>query len=163
MDSGVREAETNLQSSKKIQKKMEAKKISLEEAVKDRQTTDDQLAVIEKQEREIRWKKLKLQSFLLEKKNTEALLGLDICDEEWKLAEQDEEIKKAEKGVKELQQQIKVLPEDPGYNASKLRQLEELIFESEKKGEFECPVCFNECSPPIFTCEAQHLICGSCR
>ena len=148
---------------KKIQKKMEAKKISLEEAVKDRQTTDDQLAEIEEEEREIRRKKLKLQSILQEKENTEALLVMDIRDEKWKLAEQDEEIKKAEKEVKELQQQIKVLPEDPGYNASKFRQLEDQISESERSGEFECPVCFNECSPPIFTCEAQHLICGSCR
>ena len=29
--------------------------------------------------------------------------------------------------------------------------------------ELECPVCLNECSPPIFTCLAQHPVCAGCR
>ena len=29
--------------------------------------------------------------------------------------------------------------------------------------ELECPVCLNECSPPIFTCLAQHPVCAECR
>jgi len=29
--------------------------------------------------------------------------------------------------------------------------------------ELECPVCLNVCTPPIFTCLAQHPVCAGCR
>jgi len=70
-------------------------------------------------------------------------------------------LKPGEEGVEELQHQIKDLPEAPGYNPSMLKQLDDQI--SQMMDELECPVCFHECSPPIYTCEAQHLICANCR
>ena len=34
---------------------------------------------------------------------------------------------------------------------------------SEKESGLECPVCLEECLPPIFSCPVSHLICSSCR
>ena len=44
---------------------------------------------------------------------------------------------------------------------ARLEKLEEDI--TEKTTELECPVCFNTCLPPIYSCTAQHLVCSSCR
>ena len=52
-----------------------------------------------------------------------------------------------------------------GYDALKLElELENLEKQiAEKKVELECPICFKLCAPPIYTCQAQHLVCIACR
>jgi len=141
--------------------KTEEKKRSLQEAEKERQTAEGELVEVEEEMRMIKKKRRRLQSVLQEKEDAEVLLVEDIRLQEYRLAKQEEEVKNAEKVVEELQHQIKALPEDPGYNPAMLKKLEDQI--SERKEELECPVCFHECSPPIYTCTAQHLICGNCR
>ena len=52
-----------------------------------------------------------------------------------------------------------------GYDMMKLElELESLEKQiAEKKVELECPICFKLCAPPIYTCQAQHLVCIACR
>ena len=52
-----------------------------------------------------------------------------------------------------------------GYDAMKLElELENLEKQiAEKKVELECSICFKLCAPPIYTCQAQHLVCIACR
>ena len=153
---------TELQSkTKEVQIKIESKKRSLEEAEKERQIAEVKLVEVEEEEQMIKKKRRKMQSILQEKEDTEVLLKMDVRQQVEKLAKQEEKVKNAEKVVEDLQRQIKALPEAPGYNPYMLKQLDDQI--SERKEELECPVCFHECSPPIYTCSAQHLICGNCR
>ena len=63
--------------------------------------------------------------------------------------------------VKKIEQEIASLPTAPGYNQDMLSLLDDQI--TAKRGELECPVCFEECAPPIYTCIAQHLVCAECR
>jgi len=69
--------------------------------------------------------------------------------------------KEVEKNVKKLDEQIAGLPSASGYSQDVLSLLDEQI--AAKRKELECPVCFEECLPPIYTCSAQHLICANCR
>ena len=32
-----------------------------------------------------------------------------------------------------------------------------------KESDLECPVCFEVCAPPIYSCDEQHIICSECR
>jgi len=32
-----------------------------------------------------------------------------------------------------------------------------------KERDLECPICMEVCTPPIFCCDEQHIICSSCR
>jgi len=63
--------------------------------------------------------------------------------------------------IKTAEQQIADLPNASGYSQEKLQELEDQI--AAKKSELECPVCYEEAAPPIYTCVAQHLVCAKCR
>ena len=63
--------------------------------------------------------------------------------------------------IQKFEKEIADLPSAPGYSQEMLTLLETQI--ATKKKELECPVCFEESAPPIFTCLAQHLICANCR
>ena len=63
--------------------------------------------------------------------------------------------------IQKFEKDIADLPSAPGYSQEMLTLLETQI--ATKKKELECPVCFEESTPPIFTCIAQHLICANCR
>jgi len=64
-----------------------------------------------------------------------------------------------------ISEQVVELQTAFGYDAMKLElELENLEKQIvEKKVELECPICFKLCAPPIYTCQAQHLICIVCR
>ena len=68
---------------------------------------------------------------------------------------------KANLNVKKFDQEIADLPAAPGYSQDMLSLLDSQI--AGKKRELECPVCFEESAPPIYTCTAQHLVCANCR
>ena len=153
---------TELQSkSREIKLKMETKKRSLEEASKEKKIAEIDLAEVEEEKKMIKKKRRRLRSILQEKEDTATLLKMDVRQQEEKLVEEEEKVKNVGKVIEELQQKIKALAEAPGYNPSMLKQLEDEI--SEKKEGLECPVCFYQCSPPMYTCPAQHLICANCR
>ena len=63
--------------------------------------------------------------------------------------------------IRIAEEQIADLPNATGYSQEKLNELEDQI--AAKKGELECPVCYEEAVPPIYTCVAQHLVCTKCR
>ena len=66
-----------------------------------------------------------------------------------------------ENKVKKLDEQIAGLPSASGYSQDVLSLLNDQI--AAKRKELECPVCFEESQPPIYTCSAQHLVCANCR
>lgn len=43
------------------------------------------------------------------------------------------------------------------YTDPRFKQMEQIL------KELECPVCFNTCTPPIYTCQNGHIICSTCR
>jgi len=63
--------------------------------------------------------------------------------------------------IKTVEKQIADLPNASGYSQEKLEVLEDQI--AAKRSELECPVCYEEAAPPIYTCVAQHLVCNKCR
>ena len=63
--------------------------------------------------------------------------------------------------VKKFDQEIADLPAAPGYSQDMLNLLDSQI--AGKRSELECPVCFEESAPPIYTCISQHLVCANCR
>ena len=67
----------------------------------------------------------------------------------------------AQEEVKKVEEEIEKLPSAPGYSQEVLDLINNQI--DSKKADLECPVCFEECSPPIYTCQAQHPVCASCR
>ena len=66
-----------------------------------------------------------------------------------------------ENNVKRLDEQISGLPAASGYSQDVLSLLNDQI--AVKRRELECPVCFEESHPPIYTCSSQHLVCANCR
>ena len=63
--------------------------------------------------------------------------------------------------VQKFDQEIADLPAAPGYSQDMLNLLDSQI--TAKRSELECPVCFEESAPPIYTCISQHLVCANCR
>ena len=85
-----------------------------------------------------------------------------------KISQKEEEEKslklrheEAQEEVKKVEEEIVKLPSAPGYSQEVLDLINNQI--DSKKADLECPVCFEECSPPIYTCQAQHPVCASCR
>jgi len=79
-------------------------------------------------------------------------------EEEKRLEGRVEEIKLL---IKEVEQKMSDLPTAPVHSQEMLNILENQI--TAKRRELECPVCLEESTPPIYTCAAQHLVCGKCR
>ena len=80
------------------------------------------------------------------------------------------EIKHHELDIQKLQAtelEIKMKDKLEGTNGVKLAEkarLEKLEQEIVAKAtELECPVCYSTCTPPIYSCPAQHLVCSTCR
>ena len=72
------------------------------------------------------------------------------------------ELEHSESQVEDLERKIGALTVAPG--SLELQQLEQLEGRvASKVEELECPVCFTTCSPPIYTCPNQHLVCSTCR
>ena len=67
----------------------------------------------------------------------------------------------AKDNLKKVDQEIADLPAAPGYSQDMLSLLDNQI--ADKRRELECPVCFEECAPPIYTCMSQHIVCANCR
>ena len=64
--------------------------------------------------------------------------------------------------IVEVEKKIADLPTATAdYSQEMLSILEKQI--AVKRRELECPICFEESTPPIYTCVAQHLICAKCR
>ena len=89
---------------------------------------------------------------------SEAAISLK-CEEGNVLTKRYEEAKLE---LEKVEEDIVKLPSALGYSQETLHLLDLQI--AAKRDELEeCPVCFEECSPPIYTCEAQHPVCASCR
>merc|ERR1719319_1856628 len=72
------------------------------------------------------------------------------------------ELEHSEYQGEDLEGRIGALTVAPGsLELQPLQQLEGRV--ASKVEELECPVCFTTCSPPIYTCSNQHLLCSTCR
>jgi len=81
---------------------------------------------------------------------------------EGKLANAENEVSYGKERVEELERRMASIQVAPGsLELQQLQQLERRI--ATKLEELECPVCFTTCSPPIYTCPNQHLVCSTCR
>jgi len=61
----------------------------------------------------------------------------------------------------ELERKMGAVMVAPSFGSLELQQVDERI--AAKVEELECPVCLKTCSPPIYTCPNQHLVCSTCR
>ena len=109
---------------------------------------------------------------LQKRKEKELLLKIEVQKSvkasQAKISQKEEEEKnlklrheEAKEEVKKVEEEIIKLPSAPGYSQEVLDLINNQI--DSKKADLECPVCFEECSPPIYTCQAQHPVCASCR
>lgn len=54
------------------------------------------------------------------------------------------------------------LPRDASSSGSNLTLNSSQILTSEIKSLFECPICFDYATPPIYQCQNGHLVCNAC-
>ena len=73
----------------------------------------------------------------------------------------EQQLDEAKLEVEKVEKEMADLPSAPGYSQDMLSLLDNQI--AAKRIELECPVCFEESTPPIYTCIAQHLVCAKCR
>jgi len=111
-------------------------------------------------EEEIEQKRLKLAQVEEEIIGEEKELSeMDIQDQRL-MDLQDKSRMEAEKDttlIHELENDIKSMT----YSNELREYLKENI--SKKKGDLECPICFEIAMPPIYRCSQFHLICSTCR
>ena len=69
--------------------------------------------------------------------------------------EEESEELVAEKAAEEAKQKNKIIKE------ARLEFLQHEITRLEQ--ELKCPVCFDPCTSPIYSCDAQHMVCSTCR
>merc|ERR1719341_1718368 len=72
-----------------------------------------------------------------------------------------EGLEKTNSNVKKLEKNLADLPSAHGFSEDYVSLLDEQI--ATRRKELECPVCLEEAAPPIYSCVAQHLVCGKCR
>ena len=72
-----------------------------------------------------------------------------------------EGLEKTNSNVKKLDKSLADLPSAHGFSQDYVSLLDDQI--ATRRKELECPVCFEEAAPPIYTCVAQHLVCAKCR
>ena len=72
-----------------------------------------------------------------------------------------EGLEKTNSNVKKLEKNLADLPSAHGFSEDYVSLLDEQI--ATRRKELECPVCLEEAAPPIYSCVAQHLVCGNCR
>ena len=60
---------------------------------------------------------------------------------------------------------MKKLLEGKDGAASTTKPVVELLDQqiAAKRTELECPVCTVQCTPPIYRCQEEHMICKTCR
>jgi len=155
----------------------QVKKISAElEAV--HESTEHQKGLLKQHKGEEKSYKEQAEAYQIE---IEALCrklmdALKLKDEKSLLAKDDEaaismskekgtmlerQLDEAKLKVEKVEKEIADLPSAPGYSPDMLSLLDNQI--AAKRRELECPVCFEECATPIYTCNAQHLVCAKCR
>ena len=72
-----------------------------------------------------------------------------------------EKLEETSNNVRKLEKNLEDLPSAPGFSQDYVSLLDNQI--ATRRKELECPVCFDEVAPPIYTCVAQHLVCAKCR
>ena len=72
-----------------------------------------------------------------------------------------EKLEETSNSVRKLEKNLEDLPSAPGFSQDYVSLLDNQI--ATRRKELECPVCFDEVAPPIYTCVAQHLVCAKCR
>ena len=144
-----------------VQKFIVAEKVSLEQLKREEKSSREkvesfELQIIELRRRIDAERSLELEKQLLversQNKISQKTKEEDILKR--RCEEAKEELKKVEEAFVEL-------PSALGYSPDMLELLDKQIIA--KRAELECPVCLEECSPPIYTCQAQHPICAHCR
>ena len=63
-----------------------------------------------------------------------------------------------------LEAQMNKLLEGQNITSTTNRMVELLDWQvAVKRTELECPVCTEQCTPPIYGCQDYHMICKTCR
>jgi len=144
-----------------VQRKIEKHGEVLEQYEKEEEVDRLRLEALEQEIQERKYRKKELLK--IKEKRQEKIGGRLFLLNRRKAEEITLEIQRqsALRQIKTAEQQIADLPNASGYSQEKLQELEDQI--AAKKGELECPVCYEEAAPPIYTCVAQHLVCNKCR
>merc|ERR1719209_529964 len=119
---------------------------------------------LEALEQEIQERKYRKKELLKIKEERQLWFRHQMFVLNWRKAEETrlgDQLQSALTQIEIAEQQIADLPNASGYSQDKLQELEDQI--AAKKTELECPVCYEEAAPPIYSCVAQHLVCVKCR
>ena len=144
-----------------VQKFIDAEKESLEQLKREEKSSREKVESFELQIIELRRRIDAERSLELEKQ-----LLVERSQNKISQKTKEEDILKrryeeAKEELKKVEEAIVVLPSALGYSPDMLELLDKQIIA--KRDELECFVCLEECSPPIYTCQAQHPICAHCR
>jgi len=144
-----------------VQRKIEKHGEVLEQYEQEKEADRRRLEALEQEIQERKYRKKELLK--IKEKRQEKIGGRLFLLNRRKAEEITLEIQRqsALRQIKTAEQQIADLPNASGYSQEKLQELEDQI--AAKKSELECPVCYEEAAPPIYTCVAQHLVCAKCR
>lgn len=125
-------------------------------------------AVAENDLTEIDLKMADLESARQESLRTLGIVQASIKTKEEKIAERshqvstwNQQVLDSKRQLIELEEDLEALPTEIGYNQQRLQLLEKQISSLQK--DLKCPICFNPCTSPIFSCPAQHPVCSTCR
>jgi len=144
-----------------VQRKIEQHGEVLEQYEQEKETDRRRLEALELEIQERKYRKRELLK-IQEKRQVKIWGRLFLLNrqkaEEITLGVQRQSISRQ---IKTVEKQIADLPNASGYSQEKLQELEDQI--AAKRSELECPVCYEEAAPPIYTCVAQHLVCNKCR
>ena len=144
-----------------VQKFIDAEKESLEQLKREEKSSREKVESFELQIIELRRRIDAERSLELEKQ-----LLVERSQNKISQKTKEEDILKrryeeAKEELKKVEEAIVVLPSALGYSPDMLELLDKQIIA--KRAELGCFVCLEECSPPIYTCQAQHPICANCR
>jgi len=78
-----------------------------------------------------------------------------------RLEKQQRKLNEEKERLGEVERRMRAVVAAPSFGSLELQKVEERI--AAKVAELECPMCLTTCSPPIYTCPNQHLVCSTCR
>ena len=134
----------------------------------DQNSVRDLVKSINEKEKEVEHFRLEANTKLEEKEVLLEVMKLaqkESVIKEKKLEETKLEISRGVQNIDILDAQMKKLLEGENVNTSTTNRVVELLNQqiAAKCTDLECPVCTQQCTPPIYRCQADHMICKTCR
>jgi len=145
----------------KSQKSVDVAKLILERLEKDEEWDKKTIAKLTSRQQKIQEEKEEIMRGQAKRQRVVQTRQAILKSLEEKNRVLKEGLEKTNSNVKELEKNLVDLPSARGFSQDYVSLLDDQI--ATRRKELECPVCLEEAAPPIYSCVAQHLVCGNCR